>query len=86
MRESFEVPLSDQEAEILDIAWRARRGAALLVPGQPDVGAAFQEDLAASARRMGLFEAAPGQYSLGVQLSGCKVLRWQPAATIQKAQ
>jgi hypothetical protein len=86
MRESFEVPISDQEAEILDIAWRAQRDAAHMVPGQPDVGAAFQQDLAKSAMRMGLYEAAPGQYSLGVQPSGCRVLRWHPAATLQKAQ
>ncbi|MEX5343019.1 hypothetical protein [Pseudomonas sp. I2] len=88
MAETKEFPLSKQEAQVLSEAWLSRRATRLLDLSAPKLEAAFQEDLVNAARRMGVYQGPPGQYSYGLNAAGMPVLRWTPEPTteVTKAQ
>ncbi|WP_070094869.1 hypothetical protein [Pseudomonas sp. GTC 16473] len=81
MTNAKEFPLSKQEAQVLTEAWHARRGSALLMPGEQDVESAFQIDLIDAARRISAFQYEPGRYSYGLSTEGFPVLRWARQAS-----
>ncbi|MBP2843739.1 hypothetical protein [Pseudomonas sp. PNP] len=88
MANSKEFPLSEQEAQVLTVAWHSRRASALLDLSGPGLEASFQEDLVSAARRMGVYQGPPGLYGYGLNDAGMPVLRWTPEPTteVSKAQ
>lgn len=71
------VALPQADFEALENSFRAHRSAALLVPGAPEPMVAFQEDLIAAGKRLGLSPGGPGSYLVKLQSGGFAHLCWE---------
>lgn len=71
------VALPQADFEALENSFHAHRGAALLVPGAQEPMQAFQKDLVAAGKRLGLAPGEPGSYSVRLKPGGSAHLCWE---------